>query len=94
MTTAESGFPLALESVRQARLRPEFRLDETPAPQRLSPFALAPGALTQRIADSAAAAGATPVLGTLHGTDAAVDVVLARVRSARETYLTSSVTSR
>lgn len=41
MTTAESGFPRALESVRQARLRPEFRLDETPAPQRLSPFALA-----------------------------------------------------
>lgn len=60
----------------------------------VSPFALAPGALTQRIADSAAAAGATPVLGTLHGTDAAVDVVLARVRSARETYLTSSVSSR
>lgn len=41
MTTAESGFQVALTSVRAARLRPEFRLDETPAPQRLSPFALA-----------------------------------------------------
>lgn len=41
MSTAETGFPRALESVRGARLRPEFRLDETPAPQRLSPFALA-----------------------------------------------------
>lgn len=53
----------------------------------VSPFAIAPGALTQRIAESAEEAGATPVLGTLHATDAAVDVVLARVRSAREGYL-------
>lgn len=41
VSRAESGFTRAVESVRGARLRPEFRLDETPAPQRLSPFALA-----------------------------------------------------
>ena len=45
------------------------------------------GDVTQRITESAEEAGATPVLGTLHATDAAVDVVLARVRSAREGYL-------
>ena len=41
MTSAESGFPTALERLRTVQVRPEFRLDETPAPQRLAPFAAA-----------------------------------------------------
>lgn len=41
VTTSASGFALALERIRTVEIRPEFRLDETPAPQRLAPFAAA-----------------------------------------------------
>ena len=36
-----AGFRPALESLRAARVRPEVIVDETPAPQRLAPFAVA-----------------------------------------------------
>jgi hypothetical protein len=35
------GFRPALDSLRAARVRPEVVIDETPAPQRLAPFAVA-----------------------------------------------------
>lgn len=41
VTSTTDGFPLALERLRSVTARPEFRLDETPAPQRLAPFAAA-----------------------------------------------------
>jgi len=50
----------------------------------VSPFLIAPGVMSQRIAASARRAGAVAVTGTLHSTDAAMDVVLRRVRSAVE----------
>lgn len=37
----EAAFATAVASVRGAQLRPEIALEETPAPQRLAPFALA-----------------------------------------------------
>jgi hypothetical protein len=42
-TLAAGGesFTQAAARVREARIRPEFRVDEAPAPQRLAPFALA-----------------------------------------------------
>jgi len=48
----------------------------------VAPFLIAPGAMSQRIAAAAREAGAHAVTGTLHSTDAAMDVVLQRVRSA------------
>ena len=50
----------------------------------VSPFLIAPGAVTTRIAAEARGAGAQAVTGTLHSTDAAMDVVLRRVRAAVE----------
>lgn len=50
----------------------------------VSPFLIAPGAMSQRIAAAARDAGAHAVTGTLHSTDAAMEVVLRRVRSALE----------
>ncbi|MEZ5185566.1 MAG: CbiX/SirB N-terminal domain-containing protein [Candidatus Nanopelagicales bacterium] len=50
----------------------------------VSPFLIAPGVMSQRIAGAARAAGAHAVTGTLHSTDAAMDVVLRRVRAAVE----------
>lgn len=48
----------------------------------VAPFLIAPGAVSQRIAEEATQAGAQAVTGTLHATDAAMEVVLRRVRSA------------
>lgn len=48
------------------------------------PFLLAPGAMSQRIAAAARESGARAVTGTLHSTDAAMEVVLRRVGSAVE----------
>lgn len=48
------------------------------------PFLLAPGVMSQRIATSAREAGAQVITSTLHSTDAAMDVVLRRVRAAVE----------
>ena len=39
--TGHSAFDIALQQVRSADVRPEFRLDEVPAPQRLAPDAVA-----------------------------------------------------
>lgn len=50
----------------------------------VAPFLIAPGVLSQRIAASARDAGAIAVTGTLHSTDAAMEVVLRRVRAAIE----------
>ena len=50
----------------------------------VAPFLLAPGVLSQRIAAAAREVAAHAVTGTLHSTDAAMDVVLRRVRSAIE----------
>ncbi len=50
----------------------------------VAPFLIAPGVLSQRIAAAARASGAQAVTGTLHSTDAAMEVVLRRVRSALE----------
>lgn len=50
----------------------------------VSPFLIAPGSMSQRIAASARESGAVAVTGTLHSTDAAMEVVLRRVRSAVE----------
>lgn len=49
------------------------------------PLLLAPGAVSQRITEAARAAGAVSVSGTLHSTDAAMEVVLRRVRAAVDT---------
>lgn len=51
----------------------------------VSPFLLAPGAMSARIASAAREAGAEAITGTLHSTDAAMDVVLRRVRAAVDT---------
>jgi sirohydrochlorin ferrochelatase len=48
----------------------------------VTPFVIAPGVLSQRIAKEAREAGAIPVVSTLHSTDAAVDVVCRRVEAA------------
>ena len=50
----------------------------------VAPFLIAPGMLSQRIAAGAREVGAHAVTGTLHSTDAAMEVVLRRVRSAIE----------
>lgn len=50
----------------------------------VAPFLIAPGVLSQRIAAAARDCGAQAVTGTLHSTDAAMEVVLRRVRSAIE----------
>jgi sirohydrochlorin ferrochelatase len=50
----------------------------------VAPFLIAPGVLSQRIATAARQAGAHAVTGTLHSTDAAMEVVLRRVRAAVE----------
>lgn len=50
----------------------------------VAPFLIAPGVLSQRIAAAAREAGAHGVTGTLHSTDAAMEVVLRRVRAAVE----------
>lgn len=50
----------------------------------VAPFLIAPGMMTQRVAAAARDAGAVAVTGTLHSTDAAMDVVLRRVRAAVE----------
>lgn len=50
----------------------------------VAPFLIAPGVMSQRIASAARQAGAHAVTGTLHSTDAAMDVVLRRVRAAVE----------
>jgi hypothetical protein len=41
MTAVPADFATALASIRAAVLRPEIVIEETPAPQRLSPFAVA-----------------------------------------------------
>ena len=41
MSAHPDAFSRAADRVRAARIRPEFRVDEAPAPQRLAPFALA-----------------------------------------------------
>ena len=41
IVTGTDPFALALEQLKGAQLRPEFQLDETPAPQRLAPAAVA-----------------------------------------------------
>jgi sirohydrochlorin ferrochelatase len=50
----------------------------------VAPFLIAPGVLSQRIAAAARSAGGHAVTGTLHNTDAAMEVVLRRVRAAVE----------
>ena len=50
----------------------------------VAPFLIAPGVMSQRIAAAARNSGAVAVTGTLHSTDAAMEVVLRRVRSAVE----------
>jgi len=50
----------------------------------VAPFLIAPGVMSQRIAAAAREAGAQAVTGTLHSTDAAMEVVLRRVRAAVE----------
>ncbi len=50
----------------------------------VAPFVIAPGVMSQRIAAAARESGAQPITGTLHSTDAAMEVVLRRVRSAVE----------
>jgi hypothetical protein len=50
----------------------------------VAPLLIAPGVLSQRIATAAREAGAHAVTGTLHSTDAAMEVVLRRVRAAVE----------
>ena len=45
---------------------------------------IAPGVMSQRIATAARTSGAHAVTGTLHSTDAAMEVVLRRVRAAVE----------
>ena len=50
----------------------------------VSPFLIAPGVMSQRIAASARDAGAHAVTGALHSTDAAMEVVVRRVRAAVE----------
>lgn len=47
------------------------------------PFVMSPGQLAQRLGDQAREAGAEAIQTGLHSTDAAVDVVAARVLSAR-----------
>ncbi len=41
LAAGAESFTRAAARVREARIRPEFRVDEAPAPQRLAPFALA-----------------------------------------------------
>ncbi len=41
ITTGSDAFALALEQLKGADVRPEFELDEAPAPQRLAPSAVA-----------------------------------------------------
>lgn len=50
----------------------------------VTPFLIAPGVLSQRIAAAARESGAHAITGTLHSTDAAMEVVLRRVRAAIE----------
>jgi hypothetical protein len=40
MASSDSSFDLALASLREVRFRPEFSLEEGPAPQRLAPHAV------------------------------------------------------
>jgi hypothetical protein len=55
------AFARAVETLRNVRLRPEIDLEETPAPQRLAPYAVALSA--DVVADSPVALG-DPELGT------------------------------
>ena len=48
ITTGADAFALALEQLKAADVRPEFELDEAPAPQRLAPAAVA---LTAEMSD-------------------------------------------
>lgn len=48
IATGTDAFALALEQLKAAELRPEFEVDEAPAPQRLAPCAVA---LTAEMAD-------------------------------------------
>lgn len=48
----------------------------------VSPFVIAPGVLSHRIANEAREAGVIPLTSTLHSTDAAVEVVCKRVEAA------------
>ncbi len=48
----------------------------------VSPFVIAPGVLSHRIARETRAVGATAIAGTLHSCDATVDVVCKRVEAA------------
>jgi sirohydrochlorin ferrochelatase len=50
----------------------------------VAPFLIAPGSMSQRIAAAARDAGAVAVTGTLHSTDAAMEIVLRRVRAVVE----------
>lgn len=60
-------FAQALAQVRAVRIRPEFQLDEAPAPQRLAPFAVALTAET--VADDEAASGRFVLLHDPDGVD-------------------------
>ncbi|HET7901190.1 MAG TPA: DUF3000 domain-containing protein [Candidatus Nanopelagicales bacterium] len=55
-TVVPADFATALASIRAAELRPEIVIEETPAPQRLSPFAVALQAEVV-VADEEAASG-------------------------------------
>lgn len=48
----------------------------------VAPFLIAPGVMSQKIAEAARAAGAEATTGTLHRTDTAMNVIIDRVRSA------------
>lgn len=67
MTTTTDEFARALTQVRSAGIRPEFRLDEAPAPQRLAPFAVALTAET--VSDDDAASGRFVLLHDPDGVD-------------------------
>lgn len=67
MTRADEGFAEAVERMQSVRIRPEFRLDVTPAPQRLAPFAAALSA--EPVTDADLASGRFVLLHDPDGVD-------------------------
>jgi hypothetical protein len=63
-------FRVALASLRQVRLRPEIRLEESPAPQRLAPYAIALSAEVVGSDDEDLGTGRLVVLHDPRGQDA------------------------
>jgi hypothetical protein len=69
---AGTDFEIALASLRQQRYRPELRIDEAPAPQRLAPHAVALSAEIPDPADPEGGELATGRLVVLHDPDGVV----------------------